>query len=112
MTRCFSSEWTVFLPRLDIHKQGTLDTAFVVRLTDDLRGRTLHVRVGIWLQGTRGRHTPHNRFLPAVLQSGEYDVLVSVGLRDGTLVLALPLAGRRGVRPYRTGTVSVRDAVK
>jgi hypothetical protein len=46
----------------------------------------------------RGNHAPPTR-------AGDYDVYVSVGLRDGTPVIALPLAGSDGQRRYRLGTI-------
>ncbi|HEY3324387.1 MAG TPA: DUF4832 domain-containing protein [Planctomycetota bacterium] len=42
-----------------------------------------------------------------VLRPGSYDVFVSVGRRDGTPVIALPLDGDDGQRRYRIGTLQV-----
>ncbi|HNY86688.1 MAG TPA: DUF4832 domain-containing protein [Candidatus Hydrogenedentes bacterium] len=41
------------------------------------------------------------------LPAGEYDVFVSVGRRDGTPVIALPLADADGHRRYKLGKISV-----
>jgi hypothetical protein len=38
---------------------------------------------------------------------GTYDVFVSVGKRDGTPVIALPLAGDDGQRRYKLGTITL-----
>jgi hypothetical protein len=46
----------------------------------------------------RGNHAPPT-------QPGEYDVFASVGLRDGTPIIALPLAGSDGQRRYKLGTI-------
>jgi hypothetical protein len=43
-----------------------------------------------------GTHAPPTK-------PGEYDVLVSIGTRDGTPRLALPMAGQDGQRRYRVG---------
>ena len=42
-----------------------------------------------------------------VTKPGEYDVFVSVGDRDGTPCIALPLAGGDGQRRYKLGSVDV-----
>ena len=39
--------------------------------------------------------------------AGKYDVLVSVGARDGTPAIALPLPGSDGHKRYRLGAVEV-----
>ena len=39
---------------------------------------------------------------------GKYEVYVSVGKRDGTPVLALPMAGDDGMRRYRIGRLTLR----
>ena len=41
------------------------------------------------------------------LPAGEYDVFVSVGRRDGTPVIALPLADADGHRRYKLGKITV-----
>jgi len=41
------------------------------------------------------------------LPAGEYDVFVSVGRRDGTPVIALPLADTDGHRRYKLGKITV-----
>lgn len=46
----------------------------------------------------RGNHAPPT-------QPGDYEAFVSVGLRDGTPVIALPLADCDGQRRYRLGTI-------
>lgn len=43
--------------------------------------------------------------------SGTYDVFVSVGQRDGTPVIALPLADGDGQRRYRVGRITLEDRV-
>jgi hypothetical protein len=40
---------------------------------------------------------------------GEYDLYVSVGLRDGTPRIALPLAGDDGQRRYKLGQIALRE---
>ena len=47
-----------------------------------------------------GLHGPTTR-------TGTYDLFVSVGRRDGTPRIALPLGGGDGQRRYRLGTVSI-----
>jgi hypothetical protein len=46
------------------------------------------------------------RFAP-IVAPGSYEVLVSVGERDGTPRIALPLSGDDGHRRYLLGTVDV-----
>lgn len=41
---------------------------------------------------------------------GTYDLFISVGLRDGTPRIALPLAGDDGQRRYRLGVVTLQNA--
>lgn len=48
------------------------------------------------------------RFAPAT-KPGNYDLFVSVGTRDGTPTIALPLEGHDGQRRYRLGTVTLRE---
>jgi len=45
-----------------------------------------------------------------VTKPGTYDVYVSVGERDGTPTLALPLADGDGQRRYRLGKVSLVES--
>jgi len=42
------------------------------------------------------------------VKPGEYDVFVSVGRRDGTPAIALPLTDEDGRRRYRIGRIAVR----
>jgi hypothetical protein len=49
---------------------------------------------------TAGRVAP-------VTRPGTYDVFVSVGQRDGTPRIALPLAGDDGQRRYRLGSIAL-----
>ena len=49
---------------------------------------------------------PCGTFAPAT-KPGTYDVLVSVGQRDGTPVIALPLAAGDGQRRYKLGQIRV-----
>jgi hypothetical protein len=39
---------------------------------------------------------------------GTYDVFISVGRRDGTPTIALPLEGDDGQRRYRVGTITIK----
>jgi hypothetical protein len=48
----------------------------------------------------RGRHQPPT-------QPGTYDVFVSIGLRDGTPVIALPLPSRDTQRRYQVGRITL-----
>lgn len=49
----------------------------------------------------RGTHAPP-------MKPGVYDVFVSVGTRDGTPVIALPLANNDGQRRYKVGQISLK----
>jgi hypothetical protein len=40
---------------------------------------------------------------------GVYDVFVSVGMKDGTPLIALPLHGDDGMRRYKIGTITVKE---
>lgn len=56
------------------------------------------------------RHAdPRGTFAPPT-KSGTYDVFVSVGQRDGTPLIALPLANGDGQRRYKAGQILVREA--
>lgn len=57
-----------------------------------------------------GREFPdaYGPFAPAT-KPGDYDVFVSVGARDGTPAIALPLAGDDGQRRYKLGRLRVTD---
>ena len=44
---------------------------------------------------------------PTILKPGSYDVFISVGSRQGTPVIALPLEGDDGQRRYRIGRIRV-----
>ena len=58
------------------------------------------------------RHVdPRGTFIPAT-QAGTYDVYVSVGQRDGTPRLALPLANSDGQRRYKLGQIQVADGTE
>jgi hypothetical protein len=63
-------------PRPNLHGRGPHAGAFLIRPDRSLHGRTLHVRVGLWLYGRQGRHLPHGRFLPT---RGMRDRRVEVG---------------------------------
>ncbi|MCK5801526.1 MAG: DUF4832 domain-containing protein [Lentisphaeria bacterium] len=52
-------------PRVEFRFPGVYRNAFAIRKRDGLRGRTLHVRVGVWLPGDAGKNMPEGRFLPA-----------------------------------------------
>ena len=45
-----------------------------------------------------------------VTQPGEYDLFISVGQRDGTPRIALPLPGDDGQRRYRLGSIKLAAA--
>jgi len=51
---------------------------------------------------TAGRIAPTTK-------AGTYDVYVSVGMRDGTPRIALPLAGEDGQRRYQVGRITLRE---
>lgn len=51
---------------------------------------------------------PFARFAPAT-KSGPYEVFISVGQRDGTPTIALPLAGDDGQRRYQLGQMLVTE---
>jgi hypothetical protein len=57
--------------------------------------------VALPLQDPRGKHTPPTK-------PGVYDVFVSVGSRDGTPTLALPLANHDGHKRYRVGQILLK----
>ncbi len=52
---------------------------------------------------------PRGTFAPAT-KPGTYDVYVSVGRRDGTPLIALPLPESDGQRRYKLGELTVHDA--
>ncbi len=45
-------------PRTNIRVPGVHETAFVIRDAKELRGRTMHVRIGIWLPNELGKDLP------------------------------------------------------
>ncbi len=49
----------------------------------------------------------HVGLFAPVTPPGTYDVYVSVGKRDGTPVIALPLPGDDGARRYKIGTITI-----
>ncbi len=53
-------------PRTDLRTPAVHETAFVIRDAEELRGRTMHVRLGLWLPGELGKGLPHGRLLPEV----------------------------------------------
>ncbi len=63
-------------PRTDLRTPGVHTTAFVIREAEELRGREMHVRIGLWLPDERGKMMPEGRFLPA---SSRPDRRVEVG---------------------------------
>jgi hypothetical protein len=73
-------------PRPHFQRAGTYANCFAIRNAANLKGRTLHVRAGIWLPGAKGKHLPEGRLLPAFaaedrrVQLGE----LTVG-EDGTM---------------------------
>jgi hypothetical protein len=58
--------------------------------------------VALQFSGLKGFHTPPTK-------PGTYDVFVSVGRRDGTPVIALPLAHHDGQRRYKLGQIRVTE---
>ncbi len=56
-------------------------------------------------------HTSEFRvgLIAPVTPAGTYDVYVSVGKRDGTPVIALPLANDDGQRRYKLGTITIME---
>lgn len=52
-------------PTPEFRQPGTVTSAFTVRADEDLRGRDLLVRVGLWLPHDAGRTLPEGRLLPA-----------------------------------------------
>lgn len=73
-------------PRPEFQRAGTYTSTFAVRVTPDLRGRSLHVKAGIWLPGDNGRDLPEQRLLPAFAAADRRVTLgeVAVG-EDGTV---------------------------
>jgi hypothetical protein len=73
-------------PRPWFQRAGTYTSDFAIRPTPELRGRTLHLRVGVWLPGENGAKLPEHRLLPAFaaedrrVQLGELTVA-----EDGTM---------------------------
>jgi len=53
-----------------------------------------HFTIALRLVDPRGAHAPPTK-------PGTYEVFVSVGQRDGTPLIALPLAGHDGQRRYK-----------
>ncbi len=76
-------------PRPEFQRAGTYTSTFMVRGTPELRGRSLHVKVGIWLPGDNGKDLPEHRLLPA---SAGPDRRVTLGelavADDGTMAFA------------------------
>jgi hypothetical protein len=58
------------------------------------------------------RYVDGPRTFARPLNAGTYDVFVSVGLRDGTPKIALPLEGNDGQRRYRLGQVKIVDVMQ
>lgn len=52
-------------PRTDLRAPGVHETAFMIRDAEELRGRAMHVRIGLWLPDERGKALPQGRLLPA-----------------------------------------------
>jgi hypothetical protein len=52
-------------PRPCFQRAGTYTSDFAIRSTPELRGRTLHLRIGVWLPGENGDQLPGHRLLPA-----------------------------------------------
>ena len=62
---------------------------------------TTRVTVALPLQDPLGKHAPPTK-------PGVYDVFVSVGSRDGTPTIALPLANHDGHKRYRVGRILLK----
>ncbi len=75
-------------------KVGTPGAAPARRLTSKFTVALPH-------RDPRGTHTPPT-------QPGVYDVFISVGMRDGTPVIALPLANDDGQRRYKVGQITLQ----
>jgi hypothetical protein len=58
--------------------------------------------VALQLPGLKQTHTPPTK-------PGWYDVYVSVGTRDGTPQIALPLAEHNGQRRYKVGQIKLAE---
>jgi hypothetical protein len=65
--------------------------------------RTLPVTVALRHHDPLGTHAPPTR-------AGQYDLFVSVGQRDGTPRLALPLPNHDGQRRYKVGQIRLQPA--
>lgn len=52
-------------PRTDLRTPGIHRNAFVLRDAKELRGRTMHVRIGLWLTTEEGKGLPQRRLLPS-----------------------------------------------
>lgn len=66
-----------------------------------VRNRSLSATVAFRHMDPRGTFAPPTT-------AGEYDVFVSVGQRDGTPTIALPLVHSDGHRRYQLGTITLR----
>ena len=67
--------------------------------------RAVRFVVALPLLDPRGTHAPPTK-------PGTYDVFVSVGQRDGTPQIALPLSGHDGQRRYKLGAIRLTVATK
>ena len=73
-------------PRSDLRTPGVHENAFVIRATEDLRGRTMHVRIGLWIPGEQGKSLPDGRLLPAFARPDRRVEVGTLGLdRDGRM---------------------------
>jgi hypothetical protein len=58
---------------------------------------------------TERRFSPTAGLVAPTTRAGTYDLYVSVGRRDGTPVIALPLAGEDGQRRYKIGQIQLEE---
>ncbi|HUT91011.1 MAG TPA: hypothetical protein VMY37_16025 [Thermoguttaceae bacterium] len=56
------------------------------------------------------RHVDGPRSFARAARPGQYDLFISVGRRDGTPRIALPLSGDDGRRRYRLGRIELLEA--
>ena len=75
------------------------------RSVDPLAGSRYGISESVPNDATRTTESPHG-FAPN-MPTGAFDVFVSVGQRDGTPKIALPLPEHDGHRRYKLGKIDV-----